>query len=309
MRIPVEPLALVTIFLAATAATAATPETAAAVPKLRFTVILTRHGVRSPTWTWADLNTYSSQPWPDWGVAPGSLTPRGSTLMTLMGSYYRLYFANAGLLRSARCEDASHVHILADSESRTRETGDALAAGLMPGCAMRTQLSVTEKIPCSARSLPVLVIPTVPWPLLPSLDGSAPTPPPLVQVYRSSFDTLRELLFGCAPRASCPGEEKPGKRSVLKQLSSLETGKGDHSAELRGPLRIGSTLSEDFLLEYLNGMDGNDLGWGRLDADKLHGGHETPCGLCRPGTPDAVRRSGAGLEPVEPYPVFHGASG
>ncbi len=61
MKIPVKLLALVTIFLAATAATAVTHETAAAVPKLRFAVILTRHGVRSPTWTLADLNTYSSR--------------------------------------------------------------------------------------------------------------------------------------------------------------------------------------------------------------------------------------------------------
>ena len=130
MKSPVKRLALVMVFLAVTAATAVTQETAAAVPKLRFAVVLTRHGVRSPTWTLADLNTYSSQPWPDWGVAPGRLTARGSTLMTLMGSYYRLYFANAGLLRSAGCEDASHVHILADSESRTRETGECSGGGV-----------------------------------------------------------------------------------------------------------------------------------------------------------------------------------
>jgi 4-phytase/acid phosphatase len=253
MKSPVKRLALVLVFLAVTAATAVTQETAAAVPKLRFVVVLTRHGVRSPTWTLADLNTYSSQPWPDWGVAPGRLTPRGSTLMTLMGSYYRLYFANAGLLRSAGCEDASHVHILADSESRTRESGNALAAGLMPGCGMRTQTVSDGKDPLFS----------------PLAAGIGNPEHAVVQVYRSSFDTLRELLFGCAPGASCPGEEKPGKQSVLKQLSSLEASKGDHSADLRGPLRIGSTLSEDFLLEYLNGMNGNDLGWGRLDAAKL----------------------------------------
>jgi 4-phytase / acid phosphatase len=268
-RIPVKLFALVTIFLAATAATALTPDTAADVPKLRFAVILTRHGVRSPTWTLADLNAYSSEPWPDWGVAPGSLTPRGSTLMTLMGSYYRLYFANAGLLGSAGCEDASRVHILADSESRTRETGSALAVGLMPGCGMRTQTVSDGKdqlfSPLGAgignpdRGMAVA-----------SISGRiGANPDALVQVYRSAFDTLRELLFGCAQGAPCPGEEKPGKQSVLKQPSSLAAGKGDQSADLRGPLRIGSTLSEDFLLEYLNGMDGNDLGWGRLDAGKL----------------------------------------
>jgi 4-phytase/acid phosphatase len=55
----------------------------------------------------------------------------------------------------------------------------------------------------------------------------------------------------------------------LNQPSSVEAGEGDHAADLRGPLRTGSTLSEDFLLEYVNGMDGKDLGWGRLDAGKL----------------------------------------
>jgi 4-phytase/acid phosphatase len=269
MGIPVKLLALVTILLAATAATAVTPDTAAAVPKLRFAVILTRHGVRSPTWTLADLNTYSSEPWPDWGVAPGNLTPRGSTLMTLLGSYYRLYFANAGLLRSAGCEDASHVHILADSESRTRETGDALAAGLMPSCGLRPQTVSDGKDPLFSPLAAGISNPDRAMAVASISGRIGANPDALTQVYRSAFDTLRELLFGCAPGVSCPAEEKPGKQSVLKQPASLEASKGDHSAELRGPLRIGSTLSEDFLLEYLNGMEGKDLGWGRLDAGKL----------------------------------------
>src|ERR1700738_5386820 len=118
IKIPVTLFALVTI-LAAPAGTAAAQNAAAPVPKLRFAVILTRHGVRSPTWTLSELNAYSGQPWPDWGVAPGNLTPRGSNLMTLFGSYYRLYFAAAGLLRPEGCADAGYVYIRADSECAT----------------------------------------------------------------------------------------------------------------------------------------------------------------------------------------------
>src|SRR4029077_490647 len=132
-KIPGKLLALVTIFLAATAATAGTPDTPAAAPKLRFSVILTRHGIRSPTWTLPELNAYSAEPWPDWGVAPGNLTPRGSKLMTLFGSYYRLYFSAAGLLSPTGCEDSRRIHIRADAESRALETGRALAAGMVPG--------------------------------------------------------------------------------------------------------------------------------------------------------------------------------
>ena len=189
--------------------------------------------------------------------------------MTLLGSYYRLYFANAGLLRSADCEDASYVHILADSESRTRETGNALAAGWMPGCGMRPQTVSDGKDPLFSPLAAGISNPDRAMAVASISGRIGANPDALVQVYRSAFDTLREVLFSCAPGVSCPAETKAGKQSVLQQPSSLEASKGDHSAELLGPLRIGSTLSEDFLLEYLNGMDGNALGWGRLDAGKL----------------------------------------
>ena len=269
MRIRFQLFALVAIFVTATTAIAATPNAAAGVPKLRFAVILTRHGIRSPTWTSEDLNAYSSEPWPDWGVAPGNLTPRGNTLMTLFGAYYRLYFADTGLLRSAGCDDASHVHILADAESRTRETGNALAAGLMPGCGMRVQTASGGKDPLFSPLAAGIGKPDQALAVASISGRIGANPDALTQVYWSAFDTLRELLWGCAPGESCPAEEKPGKQSVLKQPSSLEASKGDHAADLRGPLRVGSTLSEDFLLEYANGMEGKDLGWGRLDAGKL----------------------------------------
>jgi 4-phytase / acid phosphatase len=109
---------VITILLLTTAARAGTADN----PTLRFAVILTRHGVRSPSWTLSELNAYSRDPWPD-GGAPGALTPHGSKLMKMFGSYYRLYFADAGLLHSAGCEDAHRVYIRADAEWRTRETG------------------------------------------------------------------------------------------------------------------------------------------------------------------------------------------
>jgi 4-phytase/acid phosphatase len=265
---PAHLFALITILFAATAATAGSQDTAAA-PKLRFAVILTRHGIRSPTWALPDLNAYSSQPWPDWGVAPGNLTPRGSNLMTLFGSYYRLYFAAAGLLRPEGCADAGYVYIRADSESRTLETGRALATGMMPGCSADVHAANGGKDPLFSPLSAGLAKPDRALAAASISGRIGANPNALTGTYRQAFDTLREVLFGCAPDTSCPEEEKPGKKSVLKQASSVEAGEGDHAADLRGPLRIGSTLSEDFLLEYANGMEGKDLGWGRLNAGRL----------------------------------------
>jgi 4-phytase/acid phosphatase len=268
IKIPVNLSALLAILLAAPCATGAAPDTAPS-PKLRFAVIVTRHGIRSPTWTRTELNEYSGEPWPDWGVAPGELTPRGSKLMTMFGSYYRLHFAAAGLLHSSGCEDASHVYIRADTDSRTRETGRALAAGIMPGCTVDVQTIGSGDDPLfdplntgvakPDRTLAVA-----------SISGRiGANPGALAASYRQVFGTLREVLFACEPAKPCPPEHRPGKRSVFEQPSAVEESHGDFAADLRGPLKIGSTLSEDFLLEYVSGMEGKDLGWGRLDAGKL----------------------------------------
>jgi 4-phytase / acid phosphatase len=238
-------------------------------PKLKFAVILTRHGIRSPIWPPQLLNSYSSDPWPNWGVPPGNLTPRGSKLMTLFGSYYHLYFSAAGLLHAAGCEDAGHIHIRADVEQRTRDTGRSLAAGMMSGCRVEVQTVGEGKDPLftpwvAGVGKPDRVLAAT------SISGRiGANPTALVAIYRHAFDTLREVLFGCAPDASCSAEDQPGKQSLLKQPSVVEAGKGDHAADLQGPLRTGSTLAEDFLLEYVSGMEGKDLGWGRVDAAKL----------------------------------------
>jgi 4-phytase/acid phosphatase len=269
MRFLVKLLALAAAFLAATTVAARASDTEPIAPKLRFTVILTRHGVRSPTWTPQDLNEYSAVPWPDWGVAPGKLTARGRELMTLFGSYYRWYFSAAGLLHSAGCDDAGHIRILADAESRTLETGDALAAGIMPACGLHTQTVGDGKDPLFSPLAAGIGNPDRAMAVASISGRIGANPDALIRVYQPAFDTLRELLFGCPPGTSCPADGKPGKRSVLRETSLLEASRGDHAADLRGPLRIGSSLSEDFLLEYVNGMEGKDLGWGRLDAGKL----------------------------------------
>ena len=102
--------------------------------ELKFVAIVSRHGVRSPTWTPDRLNQYSTSPWPDWGVAPGELTPHGRTLMKIMGAYYRNYFSSNGLPGKQGCAAAGLAFFRADSAQRTLATAQALAEGMLPGC-------------------------------------------------------------------------------------------------------------------------------------------------------------------------------
>ena len=92
---------------------------------------------------------------------------------------------------------------------------------------------------------------------------------PLVASQRHAFDTIRYLLTGCAAFGPCPAEEKPGKQALLKLNSEINPGTGDRLADVVGPLKTGSEMAENFLLEYTDGMPEKDLGWGRLNRDNL----------------------------------------
>jgi 4-phytase/acid phosphatase len=234
--------------------------------ELRFVVIVSRHGVRSPTGKLDELNHYSNQPWPLWSVPPGYLTENGAQLMTLMGAYDRALLAEEGLLAQHGCEDAAHIRILADSDQRTRETGRALAAGLAPGC----NLAVAALPEGTADPLFHPVAAGVGSPDR-KLAASAVSgriggnPQGLTEAYRPQLNALEQILHACDPGADCRKEPA----SLLDIPASLGPGKGDHLVDLHTPLALASTMTENLLLEYADGMDAKNIGWGRVDAGKL----------------------------------------
>jgi 4-phytase / acid phosphatase len=249
--------------------TAAAQNAPARKPKLVFVVILTRHGVRSPITNLEELNAFSSEPWPVWGVPSGDLTPQGRKLMELLGSYYRDYFSSNGLLPPTGCEDADRIHIRADVNARTRETGRALASGMMPGCNVDVHVASGKDDPLFNPLLAGIGEPDRALAVASIVGRIGENPTALTATYRYAFETLREVLFGCAPFSPCPAEKRSGKQALLDQASTVVALTGGHLADVQGPLKIGSNLSEALLLEYANGMEGEELGWGRLTRVKL----------------------------------------
>jgi 4-phytase/acid phosphatase len=229
--------------------------------QLRYVVIITRHGVRSPTWSSERLNQYSSEAWPEWSVPPGNLTPHGRTLMKLLGAYYREWLSGEGLLRQQGCGDVGRVYIYADNEQRTLETGRALAETLLPGCA----LAVHSQPPGSRDSLfePLEAGLTKPdWEIAARAVRERLADPSgrFRDLHRAAFETLEFLL-------SDGGGNAPEKRiEPPEKISVSVTGKG---VQLNEPWGLASTLSENLLLECAEGMQGKDFGWGRLDANTL----------------------------------------
>ena len=233
---------------------------AAPTPQLRYVVIISRHGVRSPTWNSERLNHYAAEPWPEWGVPPGNLTPHGRALTKLMGAYYREWLSGEHLLSQQGCGDARRIYIHADTDQRTIETGRALAETLLPGCAVAVNSELEGRR--DALFDPIEAgIAKPDWEIAAKAvrERLGNDPRHFLDLHRAAFEALQFVLEGggSAPKKLI---ERP------EEISGTATGK---SVRLNEQLSLASTLSEDLLLEYTDGMQGKDLGWGRLDADTL----------------------------------------
>ena len=221
----------------------------AAAPRLKYVVIVSRHGVRSPTWETSRLNQYSAEPWPEWDVPPGNLTPHGRKLIELMGSYYREWLAGEHLLGAQGCQDAGRIYIRADKDQRTLETGRAFAESLLPGCGIQVHSQT------GGQSDPLFsgVGTANPDRMLAAVrERLGPDPQELVASHHAALDTLQSILKGEAEKMDAVGVALSGR-----------------SLELTGPFAMGSTFSENLLLEYANGVEGASLGWGRLTRESL----------------------------------------
>jgi hypothetical protein len=126
---------LITVTAMLAALVAAKPP-AANPPQLKYVVIISRHGIRTPTWAMGRVEQMDPAS-PNWGLRPGYLTPHGRAAIELMGAYYRDWLSSKRLISGSGCQDAGRVLIWADTYERTLESGRAFSESLLPGCGVK----------------------------------------------------------------------------------------------------------------------------------------------------------------------------
>lgn len=233
--------------------------------KLKFVLVLTRHGVRSPTWTNARLDEYAKDPWPMWDVEPGFLTPHGKKLMSLFGAYYRLDLSARGLLSPSGCMDAARVYFYADADERTVESAHGLAEGMLPGCDVDMHSIAKGGQDLLFHGGEKLGNPDAQLALAAVNGRIGSDPAALLPAYQQQLEMMQKALFGCE-ESSCT---VTGKKALLALAPSMTRGAGDHLVEVKGPVTTGATFAENFQLEYLEGMPAEQVGWGRIDEQKM----------------------------------------
>lgn len=243
---------------------------------LQKLVIVSRHGVRTPTASPVQLANWASDPWPAWGQPPASLTPRGAQLATLMGRYYRDYLGLGGALPVAGCPAPGTAFVYADTPERTQATARAIVEGFAADCGIEVRTRTGAPVD----------------PLFHPLTGGVCKLDPMIAQTRvlertggdlnrtardlkTSFTALQSVL-GCCKPALCTAFGR-GEKCELADLPTALIAQPDGSGiSLIGALAIASTTSELLLLEYANNMPAADVGWGRAtpatirDTLRLH---------------------------------------
>jgi 4-phytase/acid phosphatase len=227
--------------------------------KLERVVMVMRHGIRPPTSAVPAPAGYTSETWPSWPVDYGLLTPRGAQGATLLGAADRALYQAHGLF-GAGCPEPGSIAVKASGKSRTQKTAEAWQAGFAPGCAPAAIEHPGPKDPDpifhGLDDRPA------------SFDGQRAYAEALAlapkggvalesRTYRPQLELLAKAL-GC-PAPACP---------VLTEPTKLVAAAHDRP-ELVGPLDEGSSISQSFLLEYLEGMPMKDVAWGRATRAEI----------------------------------------
>jgi 4-phytase/acid phosphatase len=246
------------LLASAIAAPAAAKPAAPGPLRLERVVMLMRHGIRPPTKAQPVPAIYSNETWPSWPVDYGLLTHRGAAGVKLLGEGDRAYYAARGLFGRG-CPAAGSVVLKASGKQRAIRTAESWGEGFMPGCPASVAHPAEDG----------------PDPIFHGLDdqpgwfdgarayreAQALAPRGGVQAeaatYRADLLLLARVL-GCAMPA-CP---------LLSEPTKLVSVPHDRP-ELDGPADVGSTASQTFLLEYLEGMPMNQVGWGRITRAQI----------------------------------------
>lgn len=254
-------VALATILAAIPSARAESPPLWAEEGELVRVVVLSRHGLRSPTQSPETLADWSARAWPVWPVQRGWLTERGARLASAMWKNLRICFEHAGIALAP-----PQVFVRADTDQRTQATARAILDGLGLTSA---PYAVAEHGPDPLfhplkAGVCALVAEEARQDILRQAGGDLDR---LAREWDVSLQGVNRLAAPLGPEL-CREWGLPQGCGLADLPNLVETREHGQAVNLRGGLAIASSLAEIFLLEYGEWPDRLPA-WGKADAAVL----------------------------------------
>jgi len=242
---------------------------------LKQIIVFGRHSIRSATTDTTELSIkYSVDPYPPFEVAAGCLTPNGRKAETLLGAYYRQYLLHERLLTGNNRTDAAQSYFRSNSIERSFETAAAFQSALIPNS---TESVHSFPINPSSQTDPVFD------PIKAGVakvdqaraanqvqemfySGSA-----LSHTVSGEYSLIRSVLFdyplGTRPAPPAP----PHKADPTSQAITLTPTNIQAAGEIINIGGLHSTIdaADPFVMQYADGFNMNDVGWGRLTPDQI----------------------------------------
>ena len=111
--------------------------------QLEEMVVLSRHNIRSPLSGSGVLSRVTPHQWFEWTSKPSELSVKGGELETMMGSFFRQWALDEGLIQTRFSPGADQVRIYANSLQRTQATAQFFSDAMFPGAGFKPEIHET----------------------------------------------------------------------------------------------------------------------------------------------------------------------
>ena len=228
--------------------------------QLNKVVILSRHGIRTPLHNTLEfLSQVTPLTWPKWDHPFGYLTTRGGTLEAYLGHYFLLWLENNNIKLSV---ENPELFIYANSLQRTVATAQFFITGAYAG----HDIQVNHKYPIE--KMDAIFDPSLRensfefiQKIRNDLDEEDKTNfifESLTPAYELLSDILNYKQSKLYAQYQCDLADIPAQLHLTK----------NEEPALLGPLAIGTSVVDAFLLQYYSAFAKEQIAWGKINSEE-----------------------------------------
>jgi 4-phytase/acid phosphatase len=238
---------------------------------LKQIIIFSRHGIRSAALPNSTLSFFATRPYPNFTVPTGYLTPNGYSAEVLMGSYFRTYLTQQGLLTNDFSGDSQRAYFRANSIQRSNVSAAARWAGLFPALAPRVYSFPLNQPDAVFDPIAAKLVTVDPDRASAAVRGVFGSSDAVKGAYAAEFSLIRSILLnyplGTQPPPAAPNGTIDATAGPIP--FTLSASPAVSNVINAGPVFNMLLAADPFVMQYADGFALKDVAWGQLTPDTL----------------------------------------